>query len=284
MKKYYNLMELLKEYRQANLLTQEDLADRLEVDVRSIIRWENGLTKIVREKEATIAELLSIPFQVIRNLNADPPFATYYDIVRRNYANSAIGSVIMHASFFIDEFPKEDKNLRTISHATELRVILNHRKEVSKSGVLDAAVLIEAAKMLPELNLVAVDHSNFFAGHLCVLPLTQSSMEKLINKELNSWDIKQHHLESKTSVPNQFFVYSTYADSIASAYYLMHRLFGYFTEQKLPNYRVCCFAETEENVKLWKQTGLKSPKDTSSATLPCLLVGDFNIFLFGKSA
>ncbi len=276
-------MELLKEYRTANQLTQEDLAEKLEVDVRSIARWEKGLTSFSRDKEASFAESLSIPFQVVRNLNSDPPFATYYDIARRTYANSAIGSVVMHASFFIDEFPKEDENLRTISHPKEIEVILNHRKEVSQTEVIDAEVLKTAAQLLPELNLVALDHSSFFAGHLCILPLTQQSMQKLINQELKPWEIKTHHLESKMAQPNQFFVYSTYADSIASAYYVMHRLFAYFKEKQFPNYTVCCVAETEENVKLWKQTGLKSPAAITNGTLPCLLAGDFDMFLFGKT-
>jgi transcriptional regulator with XRE-family HTH domain len=80
MKIYSSLSELLLDYREFYGLQQLDIAAMVDVDVRTVIRWEKGESLIKSEKEKYFVEKLNIPHQVIRNLNAYKPLEIYYDI------------------------------------------------------------------------------------------------------------------------------------------------------------------------------------------------------------
>ena len=69
MKKYYNLGELLIDYRHFNGVSQSEVASQLDVDIRTVIRWEKGESLLNPEKEKALADITFIPYQVIRNSN-----------------------------------------------------------------------------------------------------------------------------------------------------------------------------------------------------------------------
>ena len=92
MKKYDSLAELIADYRESKGLTQLDLAGMINVDVKTIGRWENGLSLIKQDKEDDVVDALFLPHQVIHNLNSEHPISIFYDIDSRTYSFSLIGT------------------------------------------------------------------------------------------------------------------------------------------------------------------------------------------------
>ena len=83
MKKYSTIGELLIDYRKINQQSQADFAASLNVDIRTVQRWENGSTLIKPDKEEDIVNETLLPYQLVRNLNANVPISTYYDFSLR---------------------------------------------------------------------------------------------------------------------------------------------------------------------------------------------------------
>ena len=89
MKKYNSIGELLADFRKLNKISQAEFASRLNVDIRTVQRWENGTTLIKSEKEDEIVKETILPYQLVRNLNAVVPIPTFYDFSLRKYSLSA---------------------------------------------------------------------------------------------------------------------------------------------------------------------------------------------------
>ena len=83
MKRYYLFSELLIDYRKYYKLSQLDFANKLQVDLRTIQRWEKDLTLISADKEEDFVLETLIPYQLVRNLNAKVPIPTFYDFKHR---------------------------------------------------------------------------------------------------------------------------------------------------------------------------------------------------------
>ena len=79
MKKYITLGSILKDYRLHQGISQSELAANLDVDIRSVMRWEKNQTLLNSEKEEELARVTFIPYQVLRKLNAGNPIPTFYD-------------------------------------------------------------------------------------------------------------------------------------------------------------------------------------------------------------
>ena len=64
MKKYNSLGELLIDFRKENDLSQSDFAAQMNVDVRTVQRWEKDETLIKPEKEKALADDTLLPYHV----------------------------------------------------------------------------------------------------------------------------------------------------------------------------------------------------------------------------
>lgn len=283
MKKYGNIAELLTEYREHKGLTQVDLAALLDVDSRSIMRWEKGLTQVSRNSEADFARKLSIPFQVIRNLNSDPPITIYYDLDSRLYAHTALGTVISSASFFKDEYPEEEGSVKPINTVREVQFAINHHNEGTDPKPEAIDLLMRAAKLLPDLNLISLDQSMYFSGYVVTLPLKNGPFEALLNNDISLEQLTTEQLQPQPVENPCFLVVAIYADSIPAAYYLMRPFFDYFRTHKFPKYKVAALAPRAQTLHLWQETGLKVKYPELVNEYPVLVEGDFDMFLFGKA-
>ena len=90
MKKYSSIGELLIDYRNRNKTSQIELASEIDVDIRTIQRWEKNITLLKPDKEEELGTITFIPQQLIRNLNTSNPIPTYYDFNLRKYSFSSI--------------------------------------------------------------------------------------------------------------------------------------------------------------------------------------------------
>ena len=100
MKKYGAIGDVLIDFRKINQLSQADFAARLNVDIRTVQRWENGSTLIKPDKEEDIVTETMLPYQLVRNLNASVPIPTYYDFSLRKYSFSELTNTLPDAQWF----------------------------------------------------------------------------------------------------------------------------------------------------------------------------------------
>ncbi len=201
----------------------------MDVDARTISRWEKNETLIRPETAKLIVEKLLIPHQVLHNLNSSNP-----------------------------------KPLR--------------------SGLIK-----EAARILPELNLVLHDPSGFYTGHINVLPLRFSSYRKIKNREMEEGSLNLSDLTGDLAAsPLVFYFYSLYADSLANSYYLMNRLLSYFIEKKFKDYVFAGITYRKNKIEILREMGLKVIWQDKSATGKLagatFMEGNLDMLLFGKMA
>ncbi|PQB04183.1 helix-turn-helix domain-containing protein [Aureitalea marina] len=282
MKKYPDLGTLLLDYRKAHDMTQIDLAAMLDVDSRTVARWERNVTLVHPEKEKFLVQQLSIPHQVIHNLNSERPIAVFYDIERRMYSHSIMGSLIKDANWFKNEIEVEEDRLTTFSSREDADFV--HRVKALHTHLpgLDIRILQEAANRLPELNLMLDDQSGFYAGQIAVLPLRMSSYLELRDRKRTEEELRVGDLSMNPSEGTVFYFYSLYADSMVSAFYLMSRFFGYFRKMKFNDYTISGIVYREHTAHLWRQTGMKILWQDENPHLEILVEGNLDMYLFGS--
>ncbi len=287
MKKYETLGELLIDYRDFNNISQAELAEKLDVDRRTVYRWENDEALIKTHKEADVVALLNIPKQVIRNLNSEAPIVIYYDMKLRTYSLSAAMAKAESVAWYKSELPKEDDLIHYISKDSDVEFVNDIQQMNNNLKPIRAELVKEAAKLLPELNLVLQDKSGYYAGHITVLPLKYSSYQKIKNREMNEGSLTLNDLCTHfTDRPLVFYFYSIYAESLHDSYHLMNRLLSWFKEKKFNDYLFAGISYRQNKIELLREMGLKiiwedkNPKGSAGSFT--LMEGNFDMFLFGK--
>lgn len=283
MKKYSNLGSLLLDYRNFHNLTQLDLAEILEVDARTIARWEKNVTLVHPEKEKFFVENLSLPHQVVHNLNSELPLAIFYDIERRMYSHSALGSLITNMQWFKEDYPVEVDRFRKLMGKDDAEFIsLIKNSTTDHRSRLDKYLMEMAQERLPELNFMVNDQSGFYAAYSCVLPLKMATYMMIRSQEMTEEEIRMDDLAPSGDTEKVFYLYSLYADSVPNAYYVLNPLFGFFKKNKFKNYTVAGMVYRDFGVNLFGETGLRALWHTEEPYTHTLLQGDFDMFLFGK--
>jgi len=288
MRKFASLGELLSSYRLFHKISQLDIASLLDVDVRTIIRWEKNESLVKSDKEEDIVKLLNIPHQVIRNLNTDKPIAIYYDFERRVYSLSGISREGTDARWYRSDLKADSKRIKPMNAETDLKFIEDIQHMDKNPKQLKHELLKQAIEYLPDLNLILYDQSGFFAGQVCVLPIKYESLVKLKNKELKEGDLRLEDLTHDFSQkPLVFYYYSLYADSLDNSYYLMNKLLMYFKEKKYTDYIFAGMSSRKRKIDVLKEMGLKllweENIDKEKQITQGFLMGNFDMFLFGTT-
>ncbi len=286
MKKYHSLGELLFDFRKHRNLSQLDLSALLDVDVRTVIRWEKNESLIKVEKEKVLIESFGIPHQVIRNLNTDKPISIYFDFNKWAYSLSSLSKMITNSSEFITDYELKTDRVQTISDDEDIKFITFIQKNQKNCKPIPEAVVKMAAKLLPELNLVINGQSGFHEGHIAILPLKYESFVKLRDKtmrenQLNTNDLTRNYNEG-TLV---FFYYSLYANSVDNTHYLVNRLLAHFKNKKYDDYIFAGISYRRQKVDRLQEAGLKvvweEPLENDCENTAIFVAGNFNDFLFG---
>lgn len=282
MKKYTSLGELLVDYRNYHDLTQMDLAERLEVDSRTVGRWEKNTTLVHPEKEKYFVNNLSLPHQVVHNLNSERPLAIYYDMERRMYSHSALGSAITSMSFFKEEYPIEEERFRSMQGKEDADFISLIKNSDTKGPGISTDMIFRIHERLPQINFMVIDQSGFYAGYSCVIPLKRTVYESLRSRKIMEDEIDLNDVALSNNEDRVFYLYSLYADSVPNAYYVLHRLFNYFKENRFSNYLVCGMVYRDLGVNLFRESGLKALWTETKPYHHTLMEGDFDMYLFGQ--
>ncbi len=288
MKKYISLGELLIDLRIHRNISRLDFAALLDVDARTVIRWEKNESLIKVEKEKILIENLGIPHQVIRNLNTDKPIAIYFDFNRWAYSLTALSKIITSSSEFIFDNELHTDRIQTISKDEDIEFINYIQKNQKNCEPLRAEVLKMAAKILSELNLVLYGQSGFHEGHVSILPLKYETFVKLRDKTMRENEISLNDLNinpsDKTLV---FFYYSMYANSVDNTHYIMNRILSHFKNKKYKDYIFAGISYRQQKVDRAQELGLKviwkELPDESCESTAVFVAGNFDEFLFGEN-
>ena len=257
MKKYNNLGELLVDFRKHRSLSQLDFAAMMDVDARTVIRWEKNVSLIKVEKEKILTETFRIPHQVIRNLNTDKPISILFDFNKWAYALSDFTAFIPSVRDFKFDKEYETDSIKTLVTDEDFEFVTYIQKNQKNCEPVKKDVLKLAARLLPELNVVMFGSSGYHGGHISFLPLKYESYKQLYNRYIHENELTVNDLcRDKTEVPRVFYFYSLYANSHDHAHYLMNRLLRYFKLQHFKDYIFAGISFRETEVDKYKEMSL----------------------------
>ncbi|WP_319499387.1 helix-turn-helix transcriptional regulator [uncultured Draconibacterium sp.] len=259
MKKYYSLSELLVDYRKHRQLTQIDFAAMLDVDVRTVIRWEKNESLIKADKERILIENMGIPHQVVRNLNTEQPIPVYFDFKRWLYSLTLLSSVVKSAKEFKTDEELHTTRIVSLTDDKDFDFITYIQQNQKNCNPLSRDVIKTATRLLPGLNFVIRDQSGYHGGHVSILPLKYEVYEKIrdqkmLENQLTTNDLARHNDED-TPV---FYFYSIYSNSLDNTYYLINKMLFYFKKrEELKNYILA--GVTFQNLKVdhFRQMGFQ---------------------------
>ena len=258
MKKYNSLSELLSDYRILNNISQVDLAAKMNVDIRTVIRWEANETLIKSEKEEELVDETFIPYQVIRNLNASVAIPTFYDFSLRKYALAELSVELPDADWIKAQMDNPTKRIRTISFESDIDNIIRYAQFLYNTPKpIHKELIREAAKLLPELNLIISDSSGYYSGHCVIFPMSLSTYQKLKDREIIESQLTINDLVDyrKESCP-VFHFYDITADCNENVYYLVGDFLKFFRDQPLTDYLVSSLTTRSDSYEINKQLGM----------------------------
>jgi transcriptional regulator with XRE-family HTH domain len=258
MKKYTSIGELLIDFRKVNKISQAEFAVRLNVDIRTIQRWENGVTLIKPDKEGDIVTETLLPYQLIRNLNAAVPILTYYDFSLRKYSLSKLSNKLPDAKWFKDSINIATQRIRTFDYESDIDYIVKYmqfHKQITKPL---REVIREASRLLPEMNLIITDDSGYYSGHSLIFPLKTEVYEKLKGQKMRESDLRVNDLIPHRNMERPvFFGFDITADSNDNMFYLISQLLRFVRDEPNQNYLFCSMPLRHDNFDLNRQIGLK---------------------------
>lgn len=237
MEQYKSLGQIIKDFRRFEGISQSDLAARLDIDIRSIIRWEKNETLVKPEKEKLLVKVTFIPYQVIRNLNTTRPIATFYDFTLRKYSLTTISNELPEAEWVGSKIDIPTIRLKHINSNEDIDNILRYTElQHYPDKNTNRDLLKTAAEMLPELNVIIFDEDGNYSGHCACLPLSKKTYEKLRNQTIKEKDISTADLVNyKSQEYPIFFCHSITADCNENFFFILGALLKFHRDQAPKN-------------------------------------------------
>lgn len=259
MKKYTSLGDLLIAYRAVNNLSQMDFASMLNVDVRTIQRWEKNITLIKPDKEEELVLETLLPYQLIRNLNAIVPISTYYDFDIKKYSLTERTNSIPPASRFKEQFHINSSRIRSIDPEYDMDFIYRFLKSnKDDSHLIDREVIEKAIRLVPEINILITDDSGYYSGHCMMLPITIEAMNKLEAREMTKEQLKASDIvDYRSQIPAVFFGYDVAGDCNDTIYYLVSKVMRFYIGIQQLDYIYCSIQARYDTFDFTRDAGLK---------------------------
>lgn len=259
MKRYDSIGTLFLDYRAYNKLSQSEFANAINVDLRTIQRWEKNLTLIKSEKEEDIVLSTLMPYQLIHNLNAVVPIPTFYNFNTRKYSLSPQTNDLPKLSWFKDQIEITSSNLRSIDFYYDIKHIdqfINSEKH--DSNYVNHDLIKEAIRLLPELNFVFTGKAGYYAGHCIVLPINEETYLKLRQKEITNKNLRSKDLiDYKHAKKPIFYRYNITGDCNDTIFYVIAQFMRFFRDLNNKNYIMCSYTERDDSYHLSLEVGMK---------------------------
>ncbi len=288
MKKYTSLGELLIDYRLQNNISQVEFAAKMDVDVRTIIRWEANQSLVKQEKEKELLEKTFIPYQVIRNLNAAVTIPIFYDFTLRKYALSERSKELPSAEWIKEEMNSPTRRIKSIKTKPDIDKIYKYlRFQHNPADLVSRQVIEEAAKLLPELNLIMFDKAGYYSGHCLILPIKRSTYQNLRDLSIRENNISVEDLVNPGNADNLVFhFFDVNADCNENVFYLVGAILKFFNDYKFENYLASSITTRNDTYRINEQLGMKivwenepEQKDKAILSASRFYEGNFNAFL-----
>lgn len=259
MKKYTLLGELLTDYRTVKNITQVELAAKMNVDVRTAIRWEANKTLINPEKEEDLVKETFIPHQVIRNLNATVAIPTYYDFRIRKYSLAERSNELPDTEWLKAQIETPTNRIRSIESKSDIDNILRYSQyQHSLNKPINRQLIIEATKILPELNLVIVDDTGHYSGHCVAFLIRGNTYNKIRNHEITERELTLNDLAVfRKGEKSYLYFYDVTADCNENVFYLAGAVLKFFKELQNEDYIVSSLTHRYDTHELNNHLGLE---------------------------
>ena len=259
MRKYNDIGELLVDFRKINSISQSDFAALLDVDVRTIQRWENGSTLIKPEKEEDIVKATLLPYQLIRNLNATVPIPTCYDFSLRKYGLNKLNSELPGASWYKSRLEIATQRIRTLDHETDIDYLekyMQFHKRISRNL---SEVIKESARRLPDMNLIITDASGYYSGHSLIFPISEEAYRRLRSKQMKESELTLNDLDKKNQEGSRriYYGFDITADCNDNMFFLVGQLMRTLRDKPDHDYLYCATPLRSDNFEVNKEMGLK---------------------------
>lgn len=288
MKKYQSLGDLLMDYRKENELSQSDFAAQMNVDVRTVQRWEKNETLIKPEKEKELADDTLLPYQLIRNLNAASPIPTYYDFRIRKYSLTRLNNELPDADWMKERMGELSERIRSIEPENDIEILRRDLKtQKHGEGPLRLNLLKQAQEFLPELNLIIMDQFGNYSGHSLFFPISDLCYRKLIQREIRPDEIRAENLVNYRNRERPIFLnYDITADCNDNIFFLAHQILAFFLDLPIDDYVFCSYTSRYDSFTINKQMKLdlvwEDPVETDALGLdyhPRFYEGNLESFL-----
>ena len=257
MQRYFTFGKLLTDYRILHDLSQLEFANKINVDIRTIQRWEKNQTLVKSEKEEDIIEKTLFPCQLVRNLNSSVPIPTFYNMRVGKYSLTEINTEMPDASWFKSQIDIKTDRIRPFNFDKDFEYIAKYMdsyKNMPRNMVL---LISEAAKRIPELNVIITDDLGFYSGHSIIFPITFEAYQNLKTKKIREDQLTIKDLGNyKSQEPVIFFGFDITADCNDNSFYLFNHLFRFVRDLPNQNYIYCSIASRYDSLELSEDFGL----------------------------
>ncbi|NRA91937.1 MAG: helix-turn-helix transcriptional regulator [Psychroserpens sp.] len=288
MKKFQTLGELLSDFRAFSNISQSDLASELDVDVRSVIRWEKNDTLLSNEKEHLLSMVTFIPYQVIRNLNASVPIATFYDFDLRKYSLSSLSKDLPDADWIKSRLTSETDRIKTIDSNSDIEHIIRFIElQRNPLKTINKEIIRSAAQIFPEMNLIIQDQSGNYSGHCVYFPLHQDTYQKLRNREMTEAELEPKDLiDHKNNDNPVFYCHSITADCNENFFYIIGEVLNFYRKLDSKDYLYALITSRYDSHLMSHQLGVHTvwedrdiQEQHNLLGVPRLVEGNFKNFL-----
>ena len=258
MKKYYSFGELLVDYRIYSGLSQAEFASKIDVDIRTVQRWESDQTLVKSEKEEAIIDVTLFPYQLIRNLNASIPIPTYYDFRINKYALTELNEELPKAAWFKQQLENSTDRIRAFDYESDYDYIAKYMEFHKELPNNIKEVIHESAKIIPDMNLIITDDSGYYSGHSLIFPINIKTYNNLKSKKILEKEITVDNLVNyRTQDLIILYGFDLTADSNDNMFYIVNHLFRFLRDLPNQNYLYCTTALRYDTYKLVDNLGLK---------------------------
>lgn len=239
-------------------MSQSDFAAALEVDIRTVQRWENGATLIKSEKEEDIVMLTLLPYQLIRNLNASVPIPTFYDFSLRKYALNELDDSLPEAAWFKTNLEKATRRIRTLDHESDIDYLERYMQFHKKIKRNISEVIKESTRLLPEMNLIITDDSGYYSGHSLIFPIKEKTYERIRSREMDESELALDDLIHPEQIKRPiYYGFDITADCNDNIFYITAHLMRILREKPDKDYLYCAIPFRYDNFQVNEELGLE---------------------------
>lgn len=222
---YSNLGALLSSYRDKFRIKQAALAGEIDVDPKTLSRWENQ-NNLSQENLLRLAKRTLFPFELLVRLAHGIP--TLYNITSHRMAYSTFDTDFINRKLLQEELfnAGADDNIEITRASESLDDVLKQKRQIySKDRWVPNEVLAQASRLAASLNLVARGHHGTYVGHLFTLPLKKAAHNALRTQERHEGDIRSVDLISPDNPDlGTLHIYSFHASTSHVAYAILQHL------------------------------------------------------------